>query len=195
MLFWCLSPLVGAGVSICLVKLAFFGRSQTVGRSSHSHIYVIIFSKPNVKILYFILLGQRRYCACLTFLEPYKPKDKRSNSSQTNEDKYDDFDELCNDYLILNDQTKNYRRKTDKNKSKPIEPCKLYAAKSLVLVSRLEYVDLFKSCLSLIYAVYVDKRYILNSNNKLLESIIANLLTTQVNAPGKSILNFYEKIF
>jgi hypothetical protein len=83
------------------------------------------------------------------------------------------------------------RRKLNRNgqnsSSKPIEPCKLYAAKSLVLISRLEYVDLFKSCLSLIYAVYVDKRHILNSNGKLLESIVANLLTTQVNAPGTAL--------
>lgn len=81
------------------------------------------------------------------------------------------------------------RRKQNRNgqNSKPIEPCKLYVAKSLVLISRLEYVDLFKSCLSLVYAVYVDKRHILNSNGKLLESIVANLLTTQVNAPGSAL--------
>ena len=39
----------------------------------------------------------------------------------------------------------------------------------------------------MVYAVYVDKRHILNSNGKLLESIVANLLTTQVNAPGSAL--------
>lgn len=72
----------------------------------------------------------------------------------------------------------------------PITPSKLYVAKSLVLISRLEYIDLFKSCLSLIYAVYVDKRH--NSDNKLLENIIANLLSVYVNGPGTALSNTFS---
>ncbi len=72
----------------------------------------------------------------------------------------------------------------------PITPSKLYVAKSLVLISRLEYIDLFKSFLSLIYAVYVDKRH--NSDNNLLETIIANLLSIQVNAPGSALSNIFS---
>ena len=71
----------------------------------------------------------------------------------------------------------------------PIEPSKLYVAKSLVLISRLEYIDLFKSCLSLIYAVYVDKRH--NTDNRLLETIIANLLCVHVNGPGTALSNTF----
>lgn len=41
--------------------------------------------------------------------------------------------------------------------------------------------------LSLIYAVYVDKRH--SSDNKLLESIVANLLSVQVHSPGTAALN------
>ena len=101
-----------------------------------------------------------------------------------------------NDKADINDPKKSIRRRqlvsrSSQKRSKPIEPCKLYAAKSLVLISRLEYVDLFKSCLSLIYAVYVDKRIVLNSNAKLLETIVANLLTIQVNAPGTALSNSF----
>jgi hypothetical protein len=103
--------------------------------------------------------GQRRYSACLTFLEPYKAKLAHSS-------------------------------KENGHKTKPIEPCKLYAAKSLVLVSRLEYIDLFKSCLSLIYAVYVDKRH--SADNKLLEVIVSNMLSIQVNAPGTAAITSFS---
>lgn len=117
-----------------------------------------LYTKPEAPTFFVSVLtdikGQRRYTACLTFLEPYQ------NNTLTEQQQHQ---------LVI----------------KPIEPSKLYSAKSLVLVSRLEYIDLFKSCLSLIYAVYVDKRH--NSDNKQLEIIISNLLTIQVPSPGTAL--------
>ncbi len=71
-----------------------------------------------------------------------------------------------------------------------IEPSRLYAAKSLVLISRLDYIELFRSILSLVYASYIDKRH--NCDNKLIEIIISNLLTLSVNAPGTALLNTFS---
>ncbi len=67
----------------------------------------------------------------------------------------------------------------------PISPSALYAAKSLVLISRLEYADLFKSLLSLVYAAYVDKRH--SADNHLLEGAVATLLCVRVPAPGTAL--------
>ena len=120
-----------------------------------------LFSKQEAPTFFVSVLtdikGQRRYCACLTFLEPY----------------------------TSNGRPDEYLPEDDDSAPLPIEPSKLYAAKSLVLISRLEYIDLFKSCLSLIYALYVDKRH--SFDNKLLETVIANLLTIQVSAPGTAL--------
>lgn len=170
--------------------------------------------------------GQHRYCACLTFLEPYapshKPRKKPHNnngatkytngvcySNGTNRLDDDDHDiddnehkdtDLANTVYIeyLNDDLTNTNIKTtlllkqqqQQEKQQPIEPSKLYVAKSLVLISRLEYIDLFRSCLSLIYAVYVDKRH--STDNKLLEIIISNLLTVQVSAPGTALATTFS---
>lgn len=166
--------------------------------------------------------GQHRYCACLTFLEPYsakpkkKPKSSLSKSShQRTANGHTSTDETQNDTVYIeylnDDQTGNIKTTlhlsakshdpnntaattsslhTTHRQQQPIEPSKLYVAKSLVLISRLEYIDLFKSCLSLIYAVYVDKR--MSSDNKLLEVIISNLLTVQVNAPGTALATTFS---
>ena len=146
--------------------------------------------------------GQRRYCATLTFLEPYKSSKKSGssnrisqNSSSNNFNDQDDLDSCCEEFDDLSTDNNNKRNAiidsnslitaSTKLMDSPIEPCKLYSAKSLVLISRLEYIDLFKSCLSLIYACYVDKRH--NMDNKLLETIVANLLTINVNLPGTAL--------
>jgi myotubularin-related protein 5/13 len=164
--------------------------------------------------------GQHRYCACLTFLEPYTPSKQKSilnnennningnncnykhhhNLDSTDEDIKDDSNTVYIEYLnddfshanikttlLLKQQPNNSHKNNEstRQQQQPIEPSKLYVAKSLVLISRLEYIDLFKSCLSLIYAVYVDKRH--STDNKLLEIIISNLLTLQVNAPGTAL--------
>uniref|UniRef100_A0A8C4LEB6 SET binding factor 2 n=1 Tax=Equus asinus TaxID=9793 RepID=A0A8C4LEB6_EQUAS len=61
-----------------------------------------------------------------------------------------------------------------------IQPAEVFAPKSLVLVSRLDYPDVFRACLGLIYTVYVD------SLNVSLESLIANLCACLVPAAGGS---------
>uniref|UniRef100_A0A673TX73 SET binding factor 2 n=1 Tax=Suricata suricatta TaxID=37032 RepID=A0A673TX73_SURSU len=61
-----------------------------------------------------------------------------------------------------------------------IQPAEVFAPKSLVLVSRLDYPEIFRACLGLIYTVYVD------SLNVSLESLIANLCACLVPAAGGS---------
>ncbi|XP_075423198.1 myotubularin-related protein 13 isoform X1 [Ascaphus truei] len=96
--------------------------------------------------------SDRHYCACLTFYEAEinLQGTRRANSEGEEED------------------------------SGLIQPAEIFAPKSLVLVSRLDYVDIFRACLGLIYTVYVD------SLNVSLENLIANLLTCIVPASGGS---------
>ncbi|KAM4846605.1 myotubularin-related protein 13 isoform 3-T3 [Thomomys bottae] len=61
-----------------------------------------------------------------------------------------------------------------------IQPAEVFAPKSLVLVSRLDYPEIFRACLGLIYTVYVD------SLNVSLESLVANLCACLVPASGGS---------
>uniref|UniRef100_A0A8C0G3P3 SET binding factor 2 n=1 Tax=Bubo bubo TaxID=30461 RepID=A0A8C0G3P3_BUBBB len=61
-----------------------------------------------------------------------------------------------------------------------IPPAEVFAPKSLVLVSRLDYPEIFRACLGLIYTVYVD------SLNVSLETLIANLCSCLVPASGGS---------
>uniref|UniRef100_A0A8C6IAL0 SET binding factor 2 n=1 Tax=Mus spicilegus TaxID=10103 RepID=A0A8C6IAL0_MUSSI len=61
-----------------------------------------------------------------------------------------------------------------------IQPAEVFAPKSLVLVSRLDYPEIFRACLGLIYTVYVD------SMSVSLESLIANLCACLVPAAGGS---------
>ncbi|XP_059961516.1 myotubularin-related protein 13 isoform X3 [Mesoplodon densirostris] len=61
-----------------------------------------------------------------------------------------------------------------------IQPAEVFAPKSLVLVSRLDYPEIFRACLGLIYTVYVD------TLNVSLESLIANLCACLVPAAGGS---------
>uniref|UniRef100_A0A670I5R3 SET binding factor 2 n=1 Tax=Podarcis muralis TaxID=64176 RepID=A0A670I5R3_PODMU len=61
-----------------------------------------------------------------------------------------------------------------------IQPAEVFAPKSLVLVSRLDYPEIFRACLGLVYTVYVDNLHVS------LESIIANLCSCFVPAAGGS---------
>ncbi|KAM6073952.1 myotubularin-related protein 13 isoform 11-T13 [Chlamydotis macqueenii] len=61
-----------------------------------------------------------------------------------------------------------------------IPPAEVFAPKSLVLVSRLDYPEIFRACLGVIYTVYVD------SLNVSLETLIANLCSCLVPASGGS---------
>ncbi|XP_058015757.1 myotubularin-related protein 13 isoform X3 [Ahaetulla prasina] len=61
-----------------------------------------------------------------------------------------------------------------------IQPAEVFAPKSLVLVSRLDYPEIFRACLGLVYTVYVDNL------NVSLETLVANLCSCFVPAAGGS---------
>ncbi|KAF7245587.1 Myotubularin-related protein 13, partial [Varanus komodoensis] len=72
-------------------------------------------------------------------------------------------------------------RETDgEEESGLIQPAEVFAPKSLVLVSRLDYPEIFRACLGLVYTAYVDNL------NVSLESLIANLCSCFVPAAGGS---------
>ena len=194
-----------------------------------------LYAKPEPPTFFVSVLtdirGRRRYCACLTFLEPYRPPAISSRNQQAaninniskhnSQDSDENSDEAANnsnnassiDFEIDDETTTSAanehhvqqqqqqqqkkqkrcnrrQRNSNAGKQPPIKPAAVYAAKSLMLISRLDYVEFFKSCLSLVYASYVDKRA--NSDNKLLELIVANMLTIQVHAPGTAQLSVFS---
>uniref|UniRef100_A0A3B4FPV3 SET binding factor 2 n=1 Tax=Pundamilia nyererei TaxID=303518 RepID=A0A3B4FPV3_9CICH len=61
-----------------------------------------------------------------------------------------------------------------------IQPAQVFAPKSLILVSRLDYPEIFRGCLGLIYTVYID------SLSFPLEGLVANLFTFLVPVAGGS---------
>uniref|UniRef100_A0A5S6L8J3 Eukaryotic translation initiation factor 3 subunit M n=1 Tax=Xenopus tropicalis TaxID=8364 RepID=A0A5S6L8J3_XENTR len=94
--------------------------------------------------------SDRHYCACLTFYEA------EINLQQQREGE------------------------TEEEDSGLIQPAQVFAPKSLVLVSRLDYPEIFRACLGLIYTVYVD------SLNVSLENLVSNLVTCIVPSAGGS---------
>uniref|UniRef100_A0A8C3VF55 SET binding factor 2 n=1 Tax=Catharus ustulatus TaxID=91951 RepID=A0A8C3VF55_CATUS len=95
--------------------------------------------------------SERHYCSCLTFYE-----------------------------AEINLQVRNKNTGRSEEESGLIQPAEVFAPKSLVLVSRLDYPEIFRACLGLIYTVYVD------SLNVSLETLIANLCSCLVPASGGS---------
>uniref|UniRef100_A0A3B3DP13 UDENN domain-containing protein n=1 Tax=Oryzias melastigma TaxID=30732 RepID=A0A3B3DP13_ORYME len=61
-----------------------------------------------------------------------------------------------------------------------VQPAKVFAPKSLVLVSQLDYTEVFRNCLGLIYTVHVDGLTVP------LETVIGNLLTCVIPLAGGS---------
>uniref|UniRef100_A0A7N6AM96 SET binding factor 2 n=1 Tax=Anabas testudineus TaxID=64144 RepID=A0A7N6AM96_ANATE len=61
-----------------------------------------------------------------------------------------------------------------------IQPAQVFAPKSLILVSRLDYPEIFRGCLGLIYTVHID------SLSFPLEGLVANLFAFQVPLAGGS---------
>ncbi|NXG24031.1 MTMRD protein, partial [Grallaria varia] len=101
--------------------------------------------------------SERHYCSCLTFYE-----------AEINLQVKKPF-RICNENAEKGEE-----------ESGLIPPAEVFAPKSLVLVSRLDYPEIFRACLGLIYTVYVD------SLNVSLETLIANLCSCLVPASGGS---------
>uniref|UniRef100_A0A3B4T3C3 SET binding factor 2 n=1 Tax=Seriola dumerili TaxID=41447 RepID=A0A3B4T3C3_SERDU len=94
--------------------------------------------------------SDRHFCSCLTFYEA-----EVNLQADGDEDEEAEEDDL-------------------------IQPAQVFAPKSLILVSRLDYPEIFRGCLGLIYTVYID------SLNFPLEGLVANLFTFQVPVAGGS---------
>ncbi|KAE8297021.1 Myotubularin-related protein 13 SET-binding factor 2 [Larimichthys crocea] len=100
--------------------------------------------------------SDRHYCSCLTFYEA----EVNLQGSKSIEADGDEDEEAEEDGLI--------------------QPAQVFAPKSLILVSRLDYPEIFRGCLGLVYTVYID------SLNFPLEGLVANLFTFQVPIAGGS---------
>ncbi|XP_013875567.1 myotubularin-related protein 5 isoform X2 [Austrofundulus limnaeus] len=98
--------------------------------------------------------SERHYCACFTFWESLdNPQLKKNEAGEA--------DEADEDPAV-------------------IQPAKVFAPKSLVLVSRLDYTEAFRNCLGLIYTIHVD------GLSTTLETVIGNLLTCIIPIAGGS---------
>ncbi|XP_024150980.1 myotubularin-related protein 13 isoform X2 [Oryzias melastigma] len=100
--------------------------------------------------------SDRHYCSCLTFYEA----EVNLQGSKNIEVDGDEDEEAEEDSLI--------------------HPAQVFAPKSLILVSRLDYPEIFRGCLGLIYTVYID------SMSFPLEGLVSNLFTFQVPVAGGS---------
>uniref|UniRef100_A0AAQ5Y7G7 SET binding factor 1 n=1 Tax=Amphiprion ocellaris TaxID=80972 RepID=A0AAQ5Y7G7_AMPOC len=99
--------------------------------------------------------SERHYCACFTFWEGLdNPQVGHTPCIQCHRDQ---LEELA-----------------------VIQPTKVFGPKSLVLVSRLDYTEVFRNCLGLIYTVHVDGLSVP------LETVIGNLLTCVIPIAGGS---------
>ncbi|XP_071357995.1 myotubularin-related protein 5 isoform X6 [Trachinotus anak] len=98
--------------------------------------------------------SDRHYCACFTFWEGLdNPQLQKAEASEV--------DEVDEEPAV-------------------VQPAKVFAPKSLVLVSRLDYTEVFRNCLGLIYTIHVD------SLSTPLETVIGNLLTCVIPIAGGS---------
>uniref|UniRef100_A0A7N6AGN6 SET binding factor 2 n=1 Tax=Anabas testudineus TaxID=64144 RepID=A0A7N6AGN6_ANATE len=96
--------------------------------------------------------SDRHFCSCLTFYEAEVNLQVRLIEADGDEDEEDGL----------------------------IQPAQVFAPKSLILVSRLDYPEIFRGCLGLIYTVHID------SLSFPLEGLVANLFAFQVPLAGGS---------
>uniref|UniRef100_A0A8C9ZZY7 SET binding factor 1 n=1 Tax=Sander lucioperca TaxID=283035 RepID=A0A8C9ZZY7_SANLU len=100
--------------------------------------------------------SERHYCACFTFWEGLdNPQVRRTKAKASEADEVDEG-------LAV------------------VQSAQVFAPKSLVLVSRLDYTEVFRNCLGLIYTVHVDGLPVP------LETVIGNLLTCIIPIAGGS---------
>uniref|UniRef100_A0A3B3WSX2 SET binding factor 1 n=1 Tax=Poecilia mexicana TaxID=48701 RepID=A0A3B3WSX2_9TELE len=103
--------------------------------------------------------SERHYCACFTFWEGLdNPQVRGSPLKKIDAGDADEADE----------------------EPAVVQHAKLFAPKSLVVVSRLDYTEAFRNCLGLIYTVHVD------GLSTPLETVIGNLLTCVIPVAGGS---------
>uniref|UniRef100_A0A669F8V0 SET binding factor 1 n=1 Tax=Oreochromis niloticus TaxID=8128 RepID=A0A669F8V0_ORENI len=101
--------------------------------------------------------SDRHYCACFTFWEGLdNPQVRKPSDAEASE--ADEADEVLS----------------------VVQPAKIFAPKSLVLVSQLDYTEVFRNCLGLIYTIHVD------GLSAPLETVIGNLLTCVIPIAGGS---------
>uniref|UniRef100_UPI0037E93FF4 myotubularin-related protein 5 isoform X3 n=1 Tax=Semicossyphus pulcher TaxID=241346 RepID=UPI0037E93FF4 len=98
--------------------------------------------------------SDRHYCACFTFWEGL-------DRLQLQKAEASEVDEVDEEPAV-------------------VQSAQVFAPKSLVLVSRLDYTEVFRNCLGLIYTVHVD------SLSVPLETVIGNLLTCIIPIAGGS---------
>ncbi|XP_068442226.1 myotubularin-related protein 5 isoform X2 [Clinocottus analis] len=98
--------------------------------------------------------SERHYCACFTFWEGLdNPQLQKAEASEADE---------ADDELAV------------------VQLAQVFAPKSLVLVSRLDYTEVFRNCLGLIYTVHVDGLTVP------METVVGNLLTCIIPIAGGS---------
>ncbi|KAM7366847.1 hypothetical protein PAMP_014790 [Pampus punctatissimus] len=101
--------------------------------------------------------SERHYCACFTFWEGLdNPQLQKAEAIEADE---------VDDELAV------------------VQPAQVFAPKSLVVVSRLDYTEVYRNCLGLIYTVHVDDLSVP------LETVIGNLLTCIIPIAGGSQIN------
>ncbi|XP_033967065.1 myotubularin-related protein 13 isoform X4 [Pseudochaenichthys georgianus] len=100
--------------------------------------------------------SDRHYCSCLTFYEA----EVNLQGSKSIEADGDDDEGAEENGLI--------------------QPAQVFAPKSLIIVSRLDYPEIFRGCLGLIYTVHIDNL------SFPLEGLVSNLFTFQVPVAGGS---------
>uniref|UniRef100_A0A8C1RYB2 SET binding factor 2 n=1 Tax=Cyprinus carpio TaxID=7962 RepID=A0A8C1RYB2_CYPCA len=100
--------------------------------------------------------SERHFCSCLTFFEAEVNLQVRLRP----------YGDVAED--------------VDEEEDGLIQPAQIFAPKSLILVSRLDYPEIFRGCLGLIYTVYID------SLSFPLEGLVANLFTCLVPLGGGS---------
>lgn len=115
-------------------------------------------SKFTPKFFQFVLTDidvDRHYCACLTFYEAIQNKQLQWHQQRYQQQQADEQQQYHNQQ-----QQQHQQYETS-----------FFAPKSIVLISRLDYKEVFRNCLSIFYAVHVDNL------SFSLETLIGNLLT------------------
>ncbi|XP_016319916.1 myotubularin-related protein 13-like, partial [Sinocyclocheilus anshuiensis] len=104
--------------------------------------------------------SERHFCSCLTFFEA-EVNLQGSKTLEADGDGAEDVDD-------------------EEEEDGLIQPAQIFAPKSLILVSRLDYPEIFRGCLGLIYTVYID------SLSVPMEGLVANLFTCLIPVAGGS---------